>query len=675
MARKKKNPELEVAKKEVTEYLKEYPNVELARVVEGEDGKRHYLFRPAQLAYTKNQGGMGDIPPQYRNKHQAREIAEVTYKDWLLRSDIWLAKPDVANVPPHNIYERIRTYYRSKDVFGSYIDILCDLSISGFENDCEDMNIKEFFDNWCQDVDMEEVLEWIFHEFFRSGLVRTYKILGKYEPQVNRLRLMKDAPKPKAPQKAEGELDIEYHEHRKLWETGEILPKQDFEEIHEYAARKKRWSAGFVPIAYTVLNPTEIELVGPPAFNQTRVVLKMSDDIQQLVKREDIQGTLTPAEKSIVDNIPPEIKAAIKTGNEIELDPEYVGAIDNRRMPYEKYAINPMARALESVEYKVNLREADYSTLNNITSEILIVTVGDKDFPVTHEEELMAVAELFNTVQKSFSVFWNHTLHVKRLPVENIEQIFGAKKFEQAEMDISGAMRVPRAMLDGIMIGTTNKEALSMSLKSLAALIGYARRQVARWLYREYDIIAQAYGFDRYPTVRWDTFVLKDELAIKTLIQGLVDRRVISYQTAIKWLGFDPDYEKRMLAKEAPDVEDGKYGIIGSPYQNSKGGGGDGNVQPVQRSPKGTPSSGRPSGAPSPKTPSPATPEGKLKQVVKKETKTIKEEIHKQAASAIEEMTLEEIDQMQKMLAAIKQKKKEILLTTLFNEEEDEYEG
>jgi hypothetical protein len=672
MARKK-NP-LNAAKKEVADYIKDYPGAELATVVDAGEGKKHYIFKPVKLASLKNQGTVAGVPEEYHTKHKAR--ASVMYRDYLLRSDLDLTKPDVVNEPPHKIYERIRSYYRSKDVFGSYVDVLCDLSISGFENDCEDMKVKEFYDNWCQDVDMEEVLEWIFHEFFRSGFVRTYKVLGKYEPQTNRLSPVDTPPEPMAPKKAQGESDEEYEINKRLWEMGEVLDKQADEEKFEYAERKKRWSKGFIPIAYTVLNPTEIELVGPPVFNQTRVVLRISPELEQLVKREEVKGALTPAEKNVLDNLPPEIKSAIKSGEDVELDPDCVGAIDNRRMPYEKYAINPMVRALEAVEYKEALREADYSTIDGITSEILVVTIGDKDFPVTDEEEIQAVADLFNTAQKSFGVFWNHTLSVKRLPIENIDQIFGAKKFEQAEVDISGSMRVPRALLDGVMIGSTSKEALSLSVKSLTALINYARRQVTRWLYREYSLIAESYGFKRYPTVRWDTFVLKDELAIKTLLMGIVDRRIASYETVLKLLGFDPGYEKKMMKKEKQSVVDGDIGIIGSPYQKSAGGGGD--VQPTQKTPSGTPSEGRPKGQPSPKTPAPATPEGKTKHVIKKETKTVKEEIRQAAslANTFGDLSLSDIAKMQQVLSVLKREKEneEVLLSSLLEQEEGSYE-
>jgi hypothetical protein len=668
-----KKKELNKEKAKVAEYLEEFPEAELAHVVAGEDGQRHYMFRPKKLAFLKSQGAISTVPEQFRAKQKAR--AAVMYRDTLMRTDLDLARPDVVNESPEKIYERVRSYYRSKDVFGSYIDVLCDLAISGFENDCEDMSIKEFYDNWCEDVDLEQVLEWIFQEFWRSGMVRTYKVLGKYEPQTNTLKQMDSPPQPDVPKKEKAESDEEYRGKLMQWEAGTILERRADESSSEFAERKKRWSKGYVPIGYTILNPTEIELVGPPVFNQTRVVLHISEELQELVKRSEIQGKVTDAEKKILDNLPAEIKAALTKGEDIELDPDFVGVIDNRRMPYEKYAINPMVRALEAVEYKEALREADYSTIDGITSEILVITVGDKDFPVTDEEELEAVSELFNTVQKAYSVVWNHTLKVQRLSVDNIEQIFGAKKFEQAELDISGSMRVPRALIDGVMIGSTSKDALSLAVKALTALINYARRQAARWLRKEYLQIAEAYSFKQIPSIRWDTFILKDELAMKTLLMGIADRRIASYDTILKLLGFDPAFEKKMMKKEMPDVVKGYLGILGSPYQKS---GGDGsNVQPTQKTPKGTPSSGRPAGQPTSKTPAPATPEGKTKHIIKKETITTKkEEIHRQAAESIMsqmgDLSLTDIQNMEFALGLLRKEKEKEISNQIYKESEGE---
>jgi len=53
------------------------------------------------------------------------------------------------------------------------------------------------------------------------------------------------------------------------------------------------------------------------------------------------------------------------------------------------------------------------------------------------------------------------------------------------------------------------------------------------------------------------------------------------------------------MEKEKELVEDGTLGIIGSPFQQSRGGGD--TVQREQRTPKGTPSEGRPRGRPAKK--------------------------------------------------------------------------
>jgi hypothetical protein len=629
-------------KKQITEFKKDYPNVELAGIIPGQDGDYKMVFKPRLATLGPFEQGGADVPSDLKEKMQVN--ASIMYRDPLLRSDLDLAKPDIVNEAPHKLYSRMKSYYRSKDVFGSFVRTMVNFALSGFENDCEDLKIKEFFDNWCQDVDINQVLEWIFQEFYTTGFVRTYRVLGKYEPQVNTLRVMNNPPEPITPKKLSAETS------------------------REFAERKKRWSKGFIPLAYTVLNPLEIEIKGSVFLNQTRVVMKPNEDMKELIMREGTQTPLTDAEKKILDSIPPEIRSAIKAGKDIELDPEFVGEIDYRRMPSEKYPLPPFASALEVIEYKEQLREADYSTIDGITSEILVVTVGDKDNPVLDDDDLRKVSQLFNTAQKAYSVVWNHTLKVDRVEVQNIDKIFGPQKFVQAETDMSGSIGLPRAMLDGVIIGNSSKDALDVATKAVIAELNYARNQVARWLHNEYRQIAEAFGFKRYPSVRWNEKVLKDELAIMTVVQGLVDRRIISYYTAHKMLDLDPEFELKKLEEEAPKVQKGIIGIIGSPYQKAAGDGG--GTQNTQKAPKGAPSEGRPKGKPSP-TPAPAKPPGKIKEVIKKETKHVKEEIRRGALQALKKLSLSELAELEKMLQFAKQKKAEELVNLVEDAEEN----
>jgi hypothetical protein len=215
---------------------------------------------------------------------------------------------------------------------------------------------------------------------------------------------------------------------------------------------------------------------------------------------------------------------------------------------------------------------------------------------------LETVANLFNTTSKSFDVVWNHTLSVEKIVSPEIESVLGQDKYAQVNQDITGGLAFSRALLDG----TTDVNVAEAALLTKVVIeeIDYARRQVTDWIYSEYQQIAEAMGFDRFPRVRWDNTVLKDIILYMSTISQLVDRRMLSYQTALEELGFDYSNEFNNMTNELPAVLDGTIGIKGSPFQQSKFS--QPGVQPVQGAPKGTPSGGRPKGK-APKTKQPNT--------------------------------------------------------------------
>jgi hypothetical protein len=650
----KKQKEYEAAQKQVQSFIEEHPGVELAAVNRTDDGKHQLVFRPTLATLDPVDAAFSSkLPDEIKQRLHASTI----YRDQLVRSDLDLITTDVTQEAPKKLYKKMREYYRSKSVFGSYIDVFVNMAISGFENDCEDPALKEFYDNWCEDIDIMEILEWVFQEFYTTGFVNTYKVLGKYEPQVNRLPPVANAPQPKAPRKLKSETREEYLLQKDLWMAGAAVERIPEESWSEFAARKKRWSKGYVPIAYTVLNPEVIEIKGSMMFNQSRVVLEPTEDMVELVNREDTKSPLTDAEKQLLDELPPEIKTAIKKQEPVELDPEMVGQIRYRSMPWERYSVPKGARSIEDLELKEAFKHADWSAVDGIVSEVMVITIGDKDNPVLKDDDLRKVAAMFNHPQKAFNVVWNHTLKVERIEAKNLDQIFGTSKYEQAERDISGSFGIPRAIVDGIMYGEFNKDSLAIATQSLVAELQYARRQVERWILREYKQIAEAFGFDRIPSVRWNTMILKDEIAYKTLVQGLVDRRIISYDTAHKLLGFDPLYEGGKLKEELPRVTKGELGLYGSPFQQSAQ---SSPVQKTQKTPKGTPSEGRPKNSPAPKTPSKSTPQGQTKQKLKKAA----------SIEVLKDMTIEEIVELEKLLSMAREKKTEELINFITEREE-----
>ncbi|RKZ10816.1 hypothetical protein DRQ25_01535 [Candidatus Fermentibacteria bacterium] len=590
-----------------------YPKAGIRSInVDESSGTSTFLLNPnkdVELAFIEPSKG-GAVPRVYRDA-----AATVTRDAIQNRSPLDLITPSVMDESPQELYKRAIKYYYTEPIVGAAINTLANLAAKGFENDIDDPNIKQFYDVWAFDVNMDEMLEWIFLDFFRTGHVTTYKVLAKYEPRVSYL-----SPIPgqkinngKKPAKATGRTLSKRHQQ----EVAAIVEKakaagltDEAIEAVELAAKKNIWSKGHLPADYTVLNPELVTIEGNLMFNKTVVKLTPPPELTELLKKAS--GEQTEEEKELIKALPSDLKTAAEKGGEYQLDYRLVGSITYRKQPYERYAKPRFARAFDSIEYKRSLREADLSTLDGISNYILKITIGNDEYPVTTQPQLEAISQLFNTPSKSFDIVWNHTLNIEKIVSPEIENILGIKKYEQVNDDITGGLAITRALIDGV--GDLNAPEAELVVKGMMEEINYARRQVTRWIYREYQQIAEAMGFDRFPKVRWDENILQDIILYMNTVSQLVDRRMLSYNTAHEILGFNYDTELANMEIEKPLVEDGTLGIIGSPWQQQAQGAG--GVQPTQKAPKGSPSNGRPTGQTNKKTKD-TNPQSKVKKQAK----------------------------------------------------------
>lgn len=605
----------------ITADLKEkYPDVGIRSVeIDEASGRSTFYLEPTPktLAFL-DKPGAGVIPKQYR------ERAAVITRDAVSRNNLDLALPDHYTAAPEESFKRAMQYYYTDPLVGTATNLFASLAAKGFENDLDDVKIKQFFDVWAFDVRLEEVLEWIFLDFFKVGHVTTYKVLAKYEPRVSYLSpipgqtIKKSSTTKKAASgssqsvlKIMSMLEEEQREYvekevAKLKAEGQRLTKKRLQEVED-AAKKNIWSKGHLPVAYTVLNPLNVVIDGNLLFDKTSVKLTPPPELRTLLNKP--QSELTEEEKELIKALPSDLKTAAEKGGAFPLDSRLVGSVTYRKQPYERYARPRSARVFDSIEYKRTLRNADLSTLDGITNFILKITIGNDEYPVTDQGQLEAVAQLFNTPSKSFDVVWNHTLNVEKIISPEIGEILGKSKYEQVNEDMTGGLGIPRSIIDGT--GEVNAAEIGLLTKGLMEELNYARKQVTRWIYREYQQIAEAMGFDRFPKVRWDDGVLKDTILYMNTLAQLVDRRMLSYQTSLEALGFDYPQELQNMTQEMPLVEEGIFGIVGSPWQQAKS-------QPEQNAPVGTPSNGRPVGKPAKTKETDTDPKSKLKKAVDK---------------------------------------------------------
>jgi hypothetical protein len=554
--------------KHIEDSIKEkYPDVGIKSIeVDDTSGKATFYIEPTKKA-------LAFLDKDAVRPRVFQDRASVLERDYIQRSVLDLAlKKDAYTMDPIEAYKLADKYYYTDPMVGATVNVLAGLACKGFENDIDDEKIKEFFDNWCLDVGLEEVLEWIFLDFFKIGHVTTYKVTDSYEPGISYI--------------------------------GPYTHKETASTIK---------SKGPIPVAYTVLNPQLVRIQGSLLFDKITVALKPPKELSTLLEKD--KKDLSDDEKELIKMLPSDLKKAIKEKKDYVLDSKHVGQITYRKQPYERYGRPRASRIFDTINYKKSLKEADISTLDGITNYILKITIGNDEYPVTSQEELETVAKMFDTPNKSFDVVWNHTLQIEKIVSPEIDKILGKGKYDQVNDDMSVGLAISRAIIDGG--GKLNGPEAELLIKGITVELDYSRKQVEKWIYREYKQIAEVMGFDRYPKVRWDEGILLDTILYMNTLAQLVDRRMLSYRTALEALGFDFPNELRNMKEEVKIVEDGIFGVVGSPWQKAK-------QQPNQNAPEGTPSHGRPPGAQAPakndkKTPA-QKPSDKLQ--VKKVQKT-----------------------------------------------------
>lgn len=269
---------------------------------------------------------------------------------------------------PHEIIKLAMILYWNDPIVGTVIDLMVDICSSGFQNECDDNKVKKFYDEWCKKVDMYEVLQWIFLEYFRTGNVYIYKSMNE-QKEVNK--------------------------------KGRKTPK---------LGGKK------YPTGYTVLNPLVTYVDGSLMFNKEIISVKLTQELKDFIR--DYKNT------ELISLIPNEIIEAVRSGSgdKIPLDSELVNRITRKKQPYERYAIPGHHRCFEPCLYKQKLRLMDISTIEGLINQLITVTIGDKDFPAT-DQQLKAVAELFKTPTKAYCWAAGTKILMADYSEKNIEDI------------------------------------------------------------------------------------------------------------------------------------------------------------------------------------------------------------------------------------------------------------
>lgn len=426
----------------------------------------------------------------------------------------------------NSVYDDIKDairYFYTDPLVGKTIELMVTLSNDGFRNDCPDQEVKEWFDDWGRQIHLDQIMSWIFMEYYRSANVVIARQLIDYMP----------------------------------------------------ADKRKTTKRGQIPGNYTVLNPLSVDVSGSSYFGSEKLWLKVDDHgkMEEILKNPDIKAL-----EELFN-----MRGSKGQKDRLLLNPENVKRILRMAQPYELMARPMIKRALKDLFLKQKLKQMDLSTINGVINQIIKVTIGDENHIAT-ANKLRKLAQIFRNPSKTMTLVWDHTLNIEVVRPGDPKWLT-KDKFDSVNDNIRSAFGISDA-LTGTGGSTSSGSNQYLSIKGFVGNLIEARKAVSRWLYDEYRFIGQELGFKTIPIPSFNPLSLADEIREKQIIAALVDKGVISYRTAQEYLGYDPDTELARKKEEKPLIDAGYYkqpGVTGGGQPNGRPAGQGGDYPPDRK--------------------------------------------------------------------------------------------
>lgn len=289
------------------------------------------------------------------------------------------------------IYEdmgRAVAYYQGDPLVGQTIDLMVALSNDGFRNVSKDKSVTQKYNQWCEDVNMEEVREWMFREIYRSANCVSYRTFSEYAPEDGR----------------------------------------------------EKTKFGKIPTSYTVLNPMLIRPGDSIGVSQRELWMKIENknEFEKMKANPDLFSDLFHLEddRFVIDN------------DFVKLNAENVRRILRGAQPYERFGVPLSKRATPDLHLKSKMKEMDLSAINGTINYILLVTIGSDEHPATLNQ-IRRVAKMLQNSSQSLSLVYNHTMKIEVIRPTETPQILDAAKYTAPNREIRGAFGVSEVLSGG----------------------------------------------------------------------------------------------------------------------------------------------------------------------------------------------------------------------------------
>ena len=439
-------------------------------------------------------------------------------------------------LPSHHldIMWEVMVAYESAGIVRNVIDLMSDFGSCGIKLEHPLPRVEQFYQNWFSRVGGPDRSERFLSNFYKYGVTILRRKMG----------------------------------------TATLTKRRD---IQKYGANSgildtNRVNKFNIPIKYTFLNPSMIDLVGGSVtalMDGTPVLgIKLPFHITQALLKPK-----TPLEKKLINQIPKDFLDALKGKSSqsdiIPLDDqENISVYYYKKDDWDAWSKPIIYSILADIKLLMKHRLADFRVLDSALDAIRIIKIGDMEQGLYPDDA--AFSKLKNEIKQPNdgirTLIWGPDIQMLESTMEAYK-FLGEAKYRPTLDAIHAGLGIPPTLTGASSDRSGGTNSL-VSLKTLIKRLQYGRIKLREFWMGEIVRIQKAMGFSKPASISFDDMNLEDEDAEKRIWIELADRGIISDEWIQRKFGVNPDTENSRIVREDKKRIKNKKPAKTSPYHD-----------------------------------------------------------------------------------------------------------
>ena len=383
-------------------------------------------------------------------------------------------------VTARDAIELCQKAYANVAVFRNAIDIMSEFTNTDIYLEGGSRKSREFFYEWFKRVNIINLKDQYFREYYRSGNVFLYRINGKFKAQ-DYARLINQV----------GSIDTSTNE---------------------------------IPLRYILLNPFDVVARRASSFTYGGVYQKVLSEYE-IARLADPQ---TEEDLAIFQGLDPDTQSRIQDGSysgvgiHMNLDPKRLSYSFYKKQDYEPFAIPFGFPVLEDINAKLELKKMDQAITRTVENVILLITMGaDPEKGGINPNNMAAMQNLFKNESVGRVLVSDYTTKAEFI-IPELNLVLGPEKYQILNEDIKQG-------LQNIVVGEEK-----FNSTQVKAQIFIDRLQESRYgflndfLNREIKRIAKDLGFRSWPEAKMKDIDMRDEVQLMRASTRLMELGIVT---------------------------------------------------------------------------------------------------------------------------------------------------